>query len=131
VISWAAVLSVPLLLPITFLIWPENAAAAPRSSWAGLAYVAFVSQYFGFWLWNSALARGGVARIGQLQLLQPFATLVLAALLLGEMISFRMIGFAAAVIVVVAIGLKAKVGTSSALTTLDSTAHAEASGAER
>ena len=90
-----------MLLPLTFVLWPENAAAAPWSSWAGLAYVALVSQYLGFWLWNTALATGGVARIGQLQLLQPFATLAIAALVLGETVDLRMILFATAVVVVV------------------------------
>ena len=84
----------------------------PWPSWAGLLYLALISQYFGFWLWNNALALGGVARMGQIQLLQPFATLALAALLLGETIDFRMILFATAVVVVVALGLRARVGTS-------------------
>ena len=66
-------------------------AVVPWPSWAGLIYLALVSQYFGFWLWNNALAIGGVARIGQVQLLQPFATLAIAAVLLGETIDLRMI----------------------------------------
>ena len=117
VISWAVVLGLPVLAPLTFVLWPEDAAAAPWPSWAGLAYVAFVSQYLGFWLWNSALATGGVARIGQLQLLQPFATLAIAALVLGEVVDLRMILFATAVVVVVAIGLRARVGTRTAAAT--------------
>ena len=55
-----------------------------------------------------------MARIGQIQLLQPFATLAIAALLLGEAIDLRMLLFATAVVVVVALGLKARVGTRSA-----------------
>jgi drug/metabolite transporter (DMT)-like permease len=110
VISWAVVTSLPLLVPATILMWPSNAGTVPAPSWAGLLYVMLISQYLGFWLWNSALALGGVARIGQLQLLQPFATLVIAALLLGEAIDLRMILFASAVVVVVGLGLRAKVG---------------------
>jgi EamA-like transporter family len=72
---------------------------------------ASISAYLGFWLWNSALAAGGVARIGQVQLLQPFATLAIAALLLGEHIDLRMLLFAIAVVAVVALGLRARVGT--------------------
>ncbi len=114
VISWAVVLSLPVLAPLTLMLWPDNAADAPWPSWAGLAYVAFVSQYLGFWLWNNALAAGGVARIGQLQLLQPFATLAIAALVLGETVDLRMIFFATAVVVVVGIGLRARVRSRSA-----------------
>jgi drug/metabolite transporter (DMT)-like permease len=114
VISWAVVLSLPVLLPLTLILWPQEAASAPWPSWAGLAYVALVSQYLGFWLWNSALAIGGVARIGQLQLLQTFATLAIAAVLLGEAVTLRMLFFATAVVVVVALGVRARVGSRGA-----------------
>jgi drug/metabolite transporter (DMT)-like permease len=113
VISWAVVLSVPLLLPLTLWLWPSDIESVPWRSWAGLLYVALISQYFGFWLWNSALAMGGVARIGQVQLLQTFATLTIAALLLGEVIDLRMLVFAFAVVAVVAMGLRARVGTKA------------------
>lgn len=114
VISWAIVLSLPVLLPLTFVLWPKDIAAAPWSAWAGLVYVAFISQYLGYWLWNSALAVGGVARIGQIQLLQTFATLAIAALVLGEPVDLRTILFATAVVVVVAVGLRARIGARAA-----------------
>jgi drug/metabolite transporter (DMT)-like permease len=81
----------------------------PWSAWGGLLYVALISQYFGFWLWNSALALGGVARIGQIQLLQTFATLAIAAALLGEDVDLKTIAFAVAVVAIVAFGLRARV----------------------
>jgi drug/metabolite transporter (DMT)-like permease len=111
VISWAVVISLPVLVPMTLFLWPDNVSTVPWPSWAGLLYVALVSQYFGFWLWNSALAIGGIAKIGQVQLLQTFATLAIAALLLDEAIDLRMIIFATAVVVVVAAGLRAQVAT--------------------
>jgi drug/metabolite transporter (DMT)-like permease len=110
VISWAVVISLPVLLPATFLLWPDNISAVPWPSWFGLLYVALVSQYFGFWLWNSALAIGGIAKIGQVQLLQTFATLAIAAAVLGETIDLQTILFAIAVVAVVALGLRARVG---------------------
>jgi drug/metabolite transporter (DMT)-like permease len=116
VISWSVVVSLPVLLVATIVLWPEDVKRAPWPSWGALAYLALVSQYFGFWLWNNALALGGVARIGQLQLLQPFATLALAAVMLGEAIDLRMVLFAAAVVVVVAFGLRARVGTAGKAT---------------
>jgi len=97
--------------PLALFLRPENIAVVPSPSWAGLLYLALVSQYFGFWLWNNALALGGVARMGQIQLLQPFATLALAAFLLDETIDLRMVLFATAVVVVVALGLRARVGS--------------------
>lgn len=130
VISWAVVVSLPVLVPLTLLLWPANVAAAPWPSWVGLIYVALVSQYFGFWLWNSALAIGGVARMGQVQLLQPFATLAIAATLLGEAIDLRMFIFATAVVAVVALGLRARVASKSAVA-CESAPLASATGSER
>jgi drug/metabolite transporter (DMT)-like permease len=93
------------------LLWPDDITVVPWPSWFGLLYVALISQYFGFWLWNSALAIGGVAKIGQVQLLQTFATFAIAAALLGETIDLRMMVFATLVVVVVAAGLRARVAT--------------------
>jgi drug/metabolite transporter (DMT)-like permease len=109
VIAWALVLSFPPTAVATFLLWPSDAAAVPWSAWAGLIYAGVFSQFVGYALWNAALAIGGVARVGQLQLVQPFATMAIAALLLGEAISGEMIGFAAAVVVVVALGRRAAI----------------------
>lgn len=55
--------------------------------WSGFFYLVIFSQLVGFVCWNYALSRGGIARVGQLQLLQPFATLGLAGLWLGEFLS--------------------------------------------
>jgi drug/metabolite transporter (DMT)-like permease len=109
VISWAVVAALPVSLPATFVLWPESVDAVRWPAWASLLYLALVSQYFGFFLWNSALATGGVARIGQVQLLQPFATLGIAAVLLGETIGLRTLLFAAAVMAIVALGTRTRV----------------------
>lgn len=82
VVAWALVLSAPLTLALT--PWPDDPAAVPLSAWIGFAYVSVISMFFGFVAWYMGLARGGIARMGQLQLLQPFLSLVWAALLLGE-----------------------------------------------
>jgi drug/metabolite transporter (DMT)-like permease len=109
VISWALVLGLPFALVATVVLWPHDVSAVPLSSWLGIAYVAAMSQYAGFWAWNTALALGGVARISQIQLLQPFVTFVLSAIVLGETISAEMIVFAVAVVLVVALGRRAAI----------------------
>lgn len=84
VICWAVVLGVPFLVPsVAWLIWRHGLDATP-ASWAGFAYVSLVSAFLGFFAWYRGLATGGVARVGQLQLLQPFFTLAFAAAFLGE-----------------------------------------------
>jgi EamA-like transporter family len=75
----------------------------------GLAYVGLVPMCLGFFAWYDGLARGGVARIGRLQLAQPALTLGWSALLLGEHVSWLTAGAAAAVIVVTAVGRNARV----------------------
>lgn len=104
VISWALVLSMPLLLPLTiWLGWKYGVDASPRA-WIGFGYVSLFSMFIGFFFWYKGLALGGIARVGQVQLLQPFMTLVGAALILGETLDMRNVLFAFAVIAVVAIG---------------------------
>jgi drug/metabolite transporter (DMT)-like permease len=56
------------------------------TAWLGFAYVSLFSMFLGFFAWYAGLARGGVARIGQVQLAQPVLTLVWSALLLGEVV---------------------------------------------
>jgi drug/metabolite transporter (DMT)-like permease len=104
VISWALVLSMPLLLPLTiWLGWEYGVSASPRA-WIGFGYVSLFSMFIGFFFWYKGLALGGIARVGQVQLLQPFLTLVGATLILGETLDMRNVLFAFAVIAVVAIG---------------------------
>lgn len=84
VISWALVVALPLTVPAALLLAPADPAAVSGSSWAGFVYVTVMSQYLGFFAWNAGLALGGVARVGQVQLLQVFVTLAVAAQLNGE-----------------------------------------------
>ncbi len=103
VIAWATVLSLPVSLPLALILSPAEPAAIPMPAWAGLAYGALFSMLIGFVFWYRALARGGIAAIGQLQLLQPFLGLGVAALVLGERIEPAMIAAAAAVALCVAL----------------------------
>jgi drug/metabolite transporter (DMT)-like permease len=112
VISWALVLSAPLLLPLVlWLSWPhlDAIAHAGAGAWLGFAYVSVFSMFIGFFFWYRGMARGGIARVGQVQLVQPFLTLVGAALLLGEPLELANFAFAFAVIAVVAAGRKMQV----------------------
>jgi drug/metabolite transporter (DMT)-like permease len=86
VISWVLVVALPVTVPVALATRPDVLAAVPSSSWIAFLYVALMSQYLGFFAWNAGLARGGVARVSQVQLLQTFVTLVIAALLNRESI---------------------------------------------
>ncbi|WP_019938312.1 DMT family transporter [Bordetella sp. FB-8] len=91
VISWALVLSLPLMLLIALLTWPASFQHVPESAWIGLAYVSLFSMLIGFVFWYRGLAQGGIAAVGQLQLLQPFMGLGLAALILHEQVNWTML----------------------------------------
>jgi len=104
VISWVLVISAPfLLVPVGWSV-AQHGLAASWPAWLAFAYVSLVSQYLGFFAWYRGLALGGIARVGQLQLLQPFLTLAFAALLVGEQLDWMTAAFAVAVVVCVAAG---------------------------
>jgi len=111
VISWALLLSLPLVLPLLLWLWPDSAqlAAAPASAWLGFAYVSVFSMFIGFFFWYRGMARGGVARVGQVQLVQPFLTLLGAWALLGEPLEAANAVFVAAVIATVAVGRRTQI----------------------
>ncbi|MXP00488.1 EamA family transporter [Altererythrobacter xixiisoli] len=101
VISWALILPMPLMLAIAAATMPGNWGAVGASAWIGLFYVSVFSMMLGFVFWYRGLALGGIASVGQLQLLQPFMGLVLAWSLLGEPVAWTMVASTLVVILCV------------------------------
>ena len=101
VISWALLLALPLMVPLAALTWPPAWNDVGAAAWIGLAYVSVFSMFVGFIFWYRGLAIGGIARVGQLQQLQPFFGLALAGLLLHEPVAWSMIAATALVVVCV------------------------------
>ncbi|MBW4467021.1 MAG: DMT family transporter [Pegethrix bostrychoides GSE-TBD4-15B] len=112
VICWALVLSVPFVALPTLLAAQHNQPSPGIAAWFGFGYLCLVSQLVGFFAWYHGLAIGGVARVSQMQLLQPFLTLIFAMLVLREVITPMTLAAAALVIASVAIGRKAKIRRS-------------------
>jgi drug/metabolite transporter (DMT)-like permease len=102
VICWALVLSLPLMLPAAFLYMPTTFSDIHMPAFIGLAYVSLFSMLIGFVFWYRGLSQGGIAAVGQLQLLQPFLGLALAAALLNEPVTWGMLAVTVAVIACVA-----------------------------
>lgn len=102
VISWALVLSLPVMIAAALYAMPESFAGIEAPALLGLAYVSLFSMLIGFIFWYRGLAQGGTATVGQLQLLQPFMGLALAATLLGEPVTPLMFAVTLAVILCVA-----------------------------
>ena len=109
VICWALVISLPLTLPLSIYEWP--AQAIHTTAWWGFAYVAVFSMWLGFFAWYRGLALGGTVRVSQVQLVQPFLSMLFAMPLLGEKLDAVTVGFGLAVIATVFIGKKMPVGT--------------------
>jgi len=99
VISWVLVLCLPVTLPVAWLHWP--AAPVRAAAWGGFLYVALFSVWLGFFAWYRGLQLGGVLRVSQVQLLQPFLSMWLAVPLLGESLDAGTLGFSLAVMATV------------------------------
>ncbi|MGE8944378.1 EamA family transporter [Leptospira interrogans] len=100
-VSYPLVLSLPIMVPLAVLSVPTNFASIGRPAWFGLVYVSLFSMLIGFVFWYRGLAQGGIGAVGQLQLLQPFFGLALAATLLEESVSATMLAVTVGVVLCV------------------------------
>jgi drug/metabolite transporter (DMT)-like permease len=86
-ICWALVVAAPLTVVVTAIAAATTGVDAGTTAWLGFAYVSAISMFLAFFAWYAGLARGGVAKVGQVQLAQPVLTLVWSALVLGERVT--------------------------------------------
>ncbi len=105
-ICWVLIIALPLTLPLSLWLMPTEPAQFKASAWAGFVYVSLFSQFIGFFAWYQGLALGGVARVSQTQLVQPFLTLLIGVPLLGERLEVATLGFALIVVALVFVGRK-------------------------
>jgi len=110
VICWALLISLPLTLPLALISWPQ--APLKASAWAGFAYLGVFSMWLGFFAWYRGLALGGTVRVSQVQLVQPFLSMLVAVPLLSESLDAVTVGFGLAVIATVFVGKKMPVGVA-------------------
>jgi drug/metabolite transporter (DMT)-like permease len=108
VISWVLVMALPISLPAAALTMPADLSQIAPKPWLALLYVAVFSQWIAFFAWNAGMAMGGIARVSQVQLLQPFITFALAAFFNDETITLQILLFAAAVVATVAISTRTR-----------------------
>jgi drug/metabolite transporter (DMT)-like permease len=109
VISWQVAMFLPVSFAATFLLWPSSLADVPAQAWGALAYVSLVSQFSAFFVFNAGMAMGGVARVGQLMLLQPFVIVALAVPVNGERFEPSTLLYAAAVVAAVLVDQRMRV----------------------
>ena len=107
-ISWILVLALPVSLPTLVAQWPT--VPVHPAAWAGFAYVATLSMWMGFFAWYRGMAWAGTLRVSQVQLLQPFVSILLSVPLLGERLRPATLGFSIAVMACVYLGRRMSVG---------------------
>ena len=113
VICWVVVGSLPLTLPATAWWWPVDTTPS-LAAWGGLVYVGLFSMWLGFFAWYGGLALGGIVRVSQVQLIQPFLALLFAVPVLREALDPVTVGFSLAVIGVVFVSRRMGVGQPKA-----------------
>lgn len=112
VISWALVISLPINLFASYLYYETNYSSISFQAIISLTYVGLFSMFIGFFFWYKGIAIGGISRVGQVQLIQPFLTIVGAYFLTNEKITTLNILFAFMVLIVIIIGRKTKIQVS-------------------
>ena len=108
-ICWALVFSLPVTVPLAAVSTATTSLHAEPAAWLGLAYVSVISMFLGFFAWYAGLARGGVAKVGQVQLLQPLLTFIWAGLVLGEHVGIGTVLAATGVLASVVVTQRARV----------------------
>jgi drug/metabolite transporter (DMT)-like permease len=107
-ISWVLVLALPITLPVLVTQWPV--APVHAAAWGGFAYVSVFSMWMGFFAWYRGMDWGGALRVSQVQLLQPFVSILLSVPLLGERLRPATLGFSLAVMACVYLGRRMSAG---------------------
>jgi drug/metabolite transporter (DMT)-like permease len=113
VICWVLVISAPLTWPLAWYAFPAQPISAP--AWAGFTYVTLFSVWIGFFAWYRGLALGGTVRVSQVQLVQPFLSMMFAVPVLGERLDAATLCFALAVVATVFVGKRMPAGAPALL----------------
>ena len=111
VLCWMLVLFLPITLPASLMTWPER--SIPVSAWLGFVYVAVFSMWVGMMIWYHALHIGGAVRVSQVQIIQPFLTIMFSVPLLGERFEWLTLLFAGAVVWTAYMGKKVPIQTTA------------------
>lgn len=109
-VSWALVLSSPLMLILTIASLVQRPPTATLIEWAAFAYLAVVSMFLGYFAWYRGLEIGPMAQVSQVQLLQPVLSILWAALLLHEVLGWATIIGGIAVVLCAGLAVRARRG---------------------
>ncbi len=94
VISWALVVALPINIVASYFTFSSIYWTANAIAWTSFVYLSIFPMYLGFFFWYEGLAVGGIARVSQVQLIQPFCTLIASSIFLGDQITLMNMVFA-------------------------------------
>ena len=106
VISWALVISLPINIVMSYLTFNAEYWNADLIAWTSFVYLSIFPMFLGFFFWYEGLAIGGIARVSQVQLIQPFCTLLAASIFLGDHLTVMNMAFAFLVVSTVILSKK-------------------------
>lgn len=112
-VSWALVLSAPLMLSLSIVAVLEESPSASASQWLAFGYLCVVSMYLGFFAWYRGLAVGPMAQVSQIQLVQPVLSILWAALILGEHMTWPTVFGGVVVVVCARLAVRARLNRSN------------------
>lgn len=115
VIAWAIIIGAPFFIIPVGLNFTTEMLDAPIQAWVSFAYLAVVSQFLAYVAWYSGMAIGGIAKVSQIQYLQPFLMIIFATVFLNESITFFTVITALVVVISVVIGKNANVSRKGIL----------------
>ncbi|WP_419394023.1 DMT family transporter [Cytobacillus praedii] len=104
VIAWANIIGAPFFIIPVGLNLTAEMLHAPFIAWISFIYLAVISQFLAYVAWYSGMAIGGIAKVSQIQYLQPFLMILFAAVFLDETVTFFTIVIAMIVVFSVIIG---------------------------
>lgn len=97
-VSWALIFALPLMVILAAVSMRSGIPDASASQWLSFAYLGVISMFLGFFAWYRGLAIGPMARVSQTQLVQPVLSILWAAMILGEAITWTTVIGGASVI---------------------------------
>lgn len=109
VIAWAILIGAPFFIIPVGLHLTIEMLHAPFQAWVSFFYLAVVSQFLAYVAWYSGMALGGIARVSQIQYLQPFLMILFATIFLDESITFFTLLIAVVVVLSVILGKNATI----------------------
>jgi drug/metabolite transporter (DMT)-like permease len=109
-VSWALVLAAPLMVVLTTISVMQQPPTGTAVQWLGFAYLAVVSMFLGFFAWYRGLAIGPMAQVSQVQLVQPVMSILWAALILREQLTWPTVMGGVAVILCAGLAVRTRIG---------------------